>query len=271
MTIDPDKNVAEAQQLHRDTEERRIRNVGALGSIAQAQRLATVAAESAMKTDRDIAALCVGIYDYPGETPVQWDHYDDGKDSDQICWGAVVSGGVVYITMRGSVTFEDWRRDFNAFASPFGCSDIGPVHPGFLLGMEKVLREIKERFPGMPYVFCGHSLGAGRASILAGLAITGGCKVAGRVVFGEPRPGFRTLQGILSVVPHSCSYRNGSETRHEHDPVTDVPFVFGIEQYVHPTPLIDLYVVPPPNDPWDIFAFHHMTLYYQGVSNIGIS
>jgi len=36
-------------------------------------------------TDRDIAALCAGIYAYPGAAPVVWDYFDQGDD-DGVCW-----------------------------------------------------------------------------------------------------------------------------------------------------------------------------------------
>ena|SRR5437899_85560 len=90
-------------------------------------------------TDTDIAELCVGIYAYPGSPPVTWDRFDDGEDSDQICWGIKVVDGCDVLVFRGSTTFEDWRRDFDAWANPFGHSKIGPVHPGFLLGSPKCL------------------------------------------------------------------------------------------------------------------------------------
>ena len=41
-------------------------------------------------TDRDVADLCAGIYAYPSLPAVTWDRFDDGEDSDQICWGVKV-------------------------------------------------------------------------------------------------------------------------------------------------------------------------------------
>ena len=66
------------------------------------------------------------------------------------------------MVFRGSTTFEDWRRDFDVWADPFGHSKIGPVHPGFLLGVDQVLDEYRQKASGAPLVG-GHSLGAGRA------------------------------------------------------------------------------------------------------------
>jgi len=37
-------------------------------------------------------------------------------------------------------------------------------------------------------------------------------------------------------------------------------------QYVHPTPLIDVSALAPPDDAWGIFGYHHMQLYAQAVA-----
>ncbi len=54
-------------------------------------------------TDKDVADLCVGIYAYPGSPPVTWDRFDDGDDSDQICWSVKVVDGCDVVVFRGSV------------------------------------------------------------------------------------------------------------------------------------------------------------------------
>jgi hypothetical protein len=216
-------------------------------------------------TDKDVADLCVAIYANPGSSAVTWDRFDDGKDSDQICWGVKVIEGCDVLVFRGSVTFEDWRRDFDPWADPFGHSQIGPVHPGFLLGLGQVLDEYREKASGKLLV-AGHSLGAGRASILCGLAIVAGIVPVGRIVFGEPRPGFQKLADLLASIKESRSYRNGKFGTFEHDFVTDVPYRIGLLQYVHPTPLIDVSALPPPDDQWGIFAYHHMQLYAQAIA-----
>jgi len=40
--------------------------------------------------------------------------------------------------------------------------------------------------------------------------------------------------------------------------VPDVQIRIGLLQYVHPTSLIDSSALPPPNDQWEIFCYHHM-------------
>jgi hypothetical protein len=220
-------------------------------------------------SDKDVAALCLGIYARPGSSSaVAWDHFDDGEESDKICWAVKTVDGCDILVFRGSITFVDWQRDFDVWANPFGHSKIGPVHPGFLLGLDQVLHEY-QAYRGKRnnrLIVAGHSLGAGRASILCGLAITAGLVPAGRVVFGEPCPGFPPLAQLLSAIPHSRSYRNGKFGTFEHDLVTSIPLHVGPLQYVHPTPLIDVQALPPPKDRWGVFSYHHMPLYAKALA-----
>jgi Lipase (class 3) len=215
-------------------------------------------------TDKDAADLCVGIYAYPGVPAVTWDHFDDGSADDQICWGVKVVNGCDIVVFRGSTTFEDWRRDFDVWADPFGHPKLGPVHPGFLLGLDQVLDEYRQKATGAPFV-AGHSLGAGRASIFCGLAIVAAIIPAGRIVFGEPRPGFQKLADVIAPIPQSRSYRNSMPGTFDHDLVTDVPYRIGPLQYVHPTTLVDVSAPPPADDEWGIFGYHHMQLYDQAL------
>jgi hypothetical protein len=221
-----------------------------------------------MPSDKDMANLCLGIYAYPGSPAVAWDRFDDGEDSDQICWGIKVVDDCDVLVFRGSTTFEDWRRDFNVWADPTSHAKIGPVHPGFLDGLDQVLQEYQafRANSRRKLVVAGHSLGAGRASILCGLAIVAGIVPAGRIVFGEPRPGFPALAQLLASIPDSRSYRNGKFGSFEHDIVTDVPVRIGPLQYVHPTRLIEVSALPPPDDEWGIFSYHHMPLYAQALA-----
>jgi hypothetical protein len=128
-----------------------------------------------------------------------------------------------------------------------------------------VLAEYRQAGKG-PLFVAGHSLGAGRASILCGLAVVAGLVPVGRVVFGEPRPGFQKLADLIVSIGESRSYRNGKPGTFEHDLVTDVPYRIGPYQYMHPTSLLDVSALPPPLDEWGIFSYHHMLLYVQALS-----
>ena len=114
-----------------------------------------------------------------------------------------------------------------------------------------------------PVIVTGHSLGAARACLYAGLACVAGNAPAALVLFGSPKPGFQRLAGILSPVPVR-SYRNGDGFRH--DLVTDLPFRIAVESYCHVSPMTPVRADPPPDDPWGPFAWHHMALYVSAAS-----
>jgi Lipase (class 3) len=171
--------------------------------------------------------------------------------------------GCDVLVFRSSTTFEDWRRDFDAWADPLGLSKLGPVHPGFLLGLDQVLEEYRQKGSGKLFV-AGHSLGAGRALVFCGLAVVAGIIPVGRIVFGEPRPGFQPLAHLIAAIRESRSYRNGKFGTFEHDYVTDVPYRIGPLQYVHPIALTDVSALPvsalpPTQDEWGIFSYHQIS------------
>jgi hypothetical protein len=87
------------------------------------------------------------------------------------------------------------------------------------------------------------------------------------VVLGEPRPGFKQLSDLLAPYPR-VSYRN-RDILGRIDLVTTVPIVFPPEEYVHPSKLDDLIVVPDPLDKWGAFRLHHSWLYVKGLEDVG--
>lgn len=215
-----------------------------------------------MISDKDIAQLVLGLYAYPDSPSVTWDWLDDGSADDQICWAIKDVDGTDVIVLRGSTTFTDWARDFNAWADPFNKTAIGHVHPGFLLGMEQMKSEALEKMTAKNFIITGHSLGAARADILTGLMLRDGHDPLRRVVFGEPKPGFSDFAQLISIVP-SQSYCCGDD--YGHDLVTDVPFSFPPENYVHPTPMTSVHNSPAINDRWGPFRYHHMQLYAAAI------
>ena len=144
--------------------------------------------ESALPSDAVIASLCNGLYDYPGAAPIDWDHCEQPDEDNGICWGLKRLAAIDVVVLRGSTTPQDWVRDFEAVADPFTHFALGPVHPGFLAGMESAYRAMKPHLRA-DVMICGHSLGAARAAVLTGLMVHDGRAPRARVVFGEPRPG----------------------------------------------------------------------------------
>lgn len=193
-----------------------------------------------------------------------FDYFESGNQNNGVCWGAKKVDGTTLILLRGSVTFQDWIRDLMAITIPIPHGALGPLHPGFAKGMDATLAEILSHTTG-PRILVGHSLGAARSAILTGLMVLGGVAPIARVCFGEPKPGFKTLAGILSHIP-TFSFRNGDENHH--DLVTDVPLSFPPEEYIHPNPLTKVSAPPPEGDRWGLFAYHHMSLYVEAVAGI---
>jgi Lipase (class 3) len=212
-------------------------------------------------TDGAIALLLVDLY---SGAYASFDHLEPGNGPSGICWATKRVDGVTYIFLRGSVTFWDWFKDFISLAAPCTHDVLGPVHPGFALGMDRVYAAIKQHSEG-PWVVAGHSLGAGRAAILTGLMVEDGRTPLARVVFGEPKPGFSQLSRYIARVP-GRSYRNGDT--HQHDLVTDVPITLLIAEYEHPTPLIEVLAEPAIDAKEGVFKWHNMGLYAKAVQGI---
>jgi hypothetical protein len=204
-------------------------------------------------TDAAIAALCAEIYQ--PAAAAAFDHYDAGGD-DGVCWALARLDGFDVVVLRGSITLQDWLRDIQALAMP---SRIGHVHSGFYAGMEQMWADLKPML-ARPVIVTGHSLGAARAAVLSALMTVDGVPPVARVVFGEPKPGLVDLAQLITGIS-GRSYRNGDGTHH--DLITDVPFSFPPEQYVHPTPIIPVYAAPGGDlfSSMGAFAYHHIDLY----------
>ena len=215
-----------------------------------------------MPSDAAIVALCAEIY-RPSAIAGSFDHYDAGMD-DGICWALKRLDGFDVVIFRGSVTLWDWLRDFRALATP---SRIGHVHNGFHAGMEHMWADLKPLL-SQPTIVAGHSLGAARADVLAALMTVDGVPPVARVVFGEPKPGLLDFARLIAGIA-GRSYRNGDSTHH--DLVTDVPFSFPPEQYVHPTPTIPVCAQPNTDlfGRLGAFAYHHIELYEIALTRVG--
>ena len=246
---------------------------------------------NALPSDAALAALVIGLYGYPGYPAVAWDHLEQPTADDGICWALKREGDIDVIVLRGSTTPQDWFRDLDAMADPFPSklhrfddllhyigfaidalpthhAFLGPVHPGFLAGMEDAYAAMRPLL-GENVVVCGHSLGGARSAILTGLMVHDGRPPLACVTFGQPRPGFAPLARLIAGVPQR-SYQNGSPDRILVDMITEVPIALGPEDYVHPVPLTPICEAPGAAAvaARGIFAWHGMNLYLRAVERI---
>lgn len=206
--------------------------------------------------DLDAAQVVADLYWHP-------EKLDSVIEVSGVCLGTRNFDDVTIICFRGSTTFLDWRRDFENGAQMIYDQQLGGVHPGFLVGIRDALLRIEVKESVNPIWIVGHSLGAGRALICAGLLAAEGLLLPADqiVTFGSPRPGGQKLKNILADVPIR-SYKNRC------DPITDVPFdIPYIDPYVHPRDLIQVDVAPPELDSWIQFADHHDDLYLKAMQN----
>lgn len=203
------------------------------------------------------------IYAYPGDPPANFDNIIDGPEDVYI--GLKLVGQIWYLTVRGSVTVEDWLHNLDAISVEV--ADLGRIHAGFYAGLEVAWKKVKVIIGNAPLILAGHSRGAGQATILTGLAIRDGLKPLARYAFGEPRSGCGKLARLLAGTPGK-SYRNGNAKQTSWDPVTDVPFDIPlIEPYQHVMALTHISMPPPPNDPWPgDLCYHHMQLYEEFIA-----
>ena len=205
-------------------------------------------------TDQTLAHLCAASY-APGAV------WDTVWTADDIHVTHKEVEGVSVIVFRGSVDLNDWLADFDAL--PHKHPRLGWCHAGFLRYLDLVFENILA-VCGRDIIVTGHSLGAARASIMAGLFLDHGSQLMARVVFGEPRPAFKRLAQIIS--DSGCvsrSYRNGL------DPVPLVPVPFWpLLPYVHPTEPIAV-SAPPANADLPT-EWHNIALYQTAVPSTPI-
>lgn len=217
-------------------------------------------------TDADLADLVEGLYTRDGVGPVTWDAR--ALPGDDVCWAAKSVGGVAVVVFRGSTTFEDWLRDFDAWIPTAELGrQLGPVHPGFSDGMEDAIISLPSAlFSSSRILLTGHSLGGARAWLAAAMLQRRSIgPLISCVAFGAPRPGFKPLADALLKTP-GRNYRNSGGWG-QTDLITALPATFGTDGYVPAKAYTDVTVPPAPKDPWGPFAWHRMEYYRRAMYN----
>ncbi len=170
-----------------------------------------------MITDLDCVEACADTYSLPPTLPVP----DTGVNC-RITTTVEDGTGAVIVAFRGSVTAEDWARDFIcAPVEDRAHPALGPCHAGFLDGAESIVdavaQEIATPAKSYPVWIAGHSLGGALALGVGALLMCRGRKPAAIVTFGAPRFGGPSFVRAVIGVPIR-QYLRGN------DPVPIVPF-----------------------------------------------
>ena len=206
-----------------------------------------------MLTDSQLIHLCAASY----SPAVQWDELWSGQLADGIWFAIKKVGDDTVGVFRGSVTPEDWFRDFLAlphYVKPY--PQMGFVHRGFDEGLDELFEKAAPHLGRNPYIV-GHSLGAARAWLFAGRLVLAGNAPTRIAVCGSPRPAGRQFRDLMATTNH-VSYRN------QNDPVTLVPFTLPPWlPFVDPADFTYLNERPMRTD---LLASHDISLYGEGVA-----
>jgi len=165
-----------------------------------------------MVGDLDFVRACAATYAAPPTLPVP----ASGVDC-RITLAPDESGSLI-VSFRGSITAEDWLRDF--IFTPIEDREhpqLGLCHAGFLDGAESILGEVTAAVGGRRYYVTGHSLGGALALGVGALMACSGKPPAAIVTFGAPRFGMAKFAAVLAPISLR-QYRRGN------DPVPFLPF-----------------------------------------------
>jgi pimeloyl-ACP methyl ester carboxylesterase len=168
------------------------------------------------------------------------------------------SDGVTQIVaFRGSITPEDWIRDF--IFLPIETTthpQLGPCHAGFLDDAMSIVQDVLDAVAGKPFILTGHSLGGALALGVAGLCWAAGNMPVKVVTFGAPRFGMRQFVSFVTPL-QIAQYRRGCDIVPEVP--RNVPPLFAFLDTR--LPLIEIGTPDP-----DILANHHIAGYLADVA-----
>jgi hypothetical protein len=162
-----------------------------------------------MISDLACAQFCAATYSEPPTLPVP----ATGTD---VCISTAAD--CLVVAFRGSVTAEDWARDF--ICAPIvdrQDPQLGSCHAGFLDGAESVLAAVTTAVGDHQFCLTGHSLGGALALGVGALLASAGKLPTAIVTFGAPRFGMAKFVAALRPIAVR-QYRRGN------DPVPLVPF-----------------------------------------------
>lgn len=143
-------------------------------------------------SDLEAVQACQAIYNSPATLPIP-------------ITGAYVrvtsasDGTTKIVTFRGSITVEDWVRDF--FGVPVSIRNhpqLGRCHAGFLDAAQSIAANVADSVGSSRFILTGHSLGGAVAVGVAGLLVCSGIEPSAVVTFGAPRFGMMKFVALLA-------------------------------------------------------------------------
>lgn len=118
----------------------------------------------------------------------------------------------IVVAFRGSITAEDWARDFLTLAvDARNHPQLGYCHDGFLTAAESIIGEVLSRTGDKPTILTGHSLGGAEAVGVGALMTLAGKPPIKICTFGAPRFGMDKFVDVLNVVKVLPQYRRGND------------------------------------------------------------
>lgn len=149
---------------------------------------------------------------------------------DWIVGEGIDRNGNPVFAIAGSERLEDFEADADFI--PVRAGQLGLVHAGFYRDAPAVFEALKPLMVGK-FTITGHSLGASRAAILAGMCAINSIPVAQLFMFEPARPGFEELSiQVRGFVPYILGTRNARDWVPD-----EAPELLG---YRHILPLVDL-------------------------------
>lgn len=167
--------------------------------------------------------------------------------------GVACENGEAVVAIAGSQRLEDFLADGDFL--PTDAGPLGKVHAGFYRGAQEIMAILKPMLTG-PVSITGHSLGASRAAILAGLCIDAGIQVSGLFMFEPAKPAYAALGIIIR-----CHVEQIICTCNARDFVPDLPPSFPFP-YLHIVPPVDLHAA---SESDDLIADHLLSAVIPGV------
>lgn len=167
--------------------------------------------------------------------------------------GVATENGGMIVAIAGSQRLEDFLVDGDFL--PTDAGPLGKVHAGFYRGAQEVFAILRTMLLGKVSI-TGHSLGASRAAILAGLCIDAGIAVSGLFMFEPAKPAYAALGIIIR-----CHVERIVCTCNARDFVPDLPPSFPFP-YLHIVPPVDLHSASESDDP---IADHLLSAVIPGV------